>query len=83
MNSNMPPLDDGRSAIGVEVSYDELSNLKHIAKQVEITYPGSLIVTLGSNPTTGFQWPENPKITNNTVLEQYEQKFLSPEATGS
>ena len=81
-NSNMPPLDGGRSTIGIEISYDELSNLKHITKQVEITYQGELIVTLGSNPTTGFQWSENPKIADNTVLEQYEHNFLSPEATG-
>jgi len=42
-NSNVPFLDGGQSSIGVEISYDELINLKHITKQVEIIYPGSLL----------------------------------------
>ncbi len=81
-DGRMPPLDGGRSAIGVEVSYDEFMNRQHITKKVEITYPRSLVVTLGSNPTTGFQWPENAKIGEETVLEQVEHSFVPPEAAG-
>jgi len=81
-DGGLPPLDSGRSAIGVEVSYDEFMNQQHVAKEVQITYPGSLLVTLGSNPTTGFQWPENAKISEGTVLEQVEHSFIPSAAAG-
>jgi inhibitor of cysteine peptidase len=37
-------------------------------------------VTLCSNPTTGFQWPEKAQISDTTVLEQKDHKFIGPES---
>jgi len=67
-STTMPPLDGGRSTIGIEISCDEFSSQQHITKEIEITYPGELIVTLCSNPTTGFQWSEDANIGDETVL---------------
>ena len=64
-----------------EITYDEFSSQPHVTKTVELTYPGSLVVTLGSNPTTGFQWGANPGISDATVLSQYEHNFVSPTTT--
>ena len=50
-----------------------------ISKEVEVPVGGSLTVALCSNPTTGFQW-ESPQITGQTVLEQVDHKFMSPES---
>jgi inhibitor of cysteine peptidase len=49
-------------------------------KEVKIAAGGSLTVTLESNQTTGFKW-ELAKISDQTVLEQVNQKFVAPEAT--
>ncbi|MFC1958249.1 protease inhibitor I42 family protein [Chloroflexota bacterium] len=64
-----------------EISYDVFMSEKHITKEIEINYPGSLTVSLASNPTTGFQW-EEVKIGDLSVITEYEHKFVPPEATG-
>ncbi len=66
----------------VEVSIDEFMKVKYISKQVEVPVGGVLTVTLGSNPTTGFKWSESANISDPTVVEQSEHKFVSPEAEG-
>lgn len=74
----MPPLQRGPEAVLIEVSSDEFSQTKHIEKEVDIIYPGSLIVILASNPTTGFQWPENAAISSPAVISQYEHNYVDP-----
>jgi inhibitor of cysteine peptidase len=64
-----------------DISYDIFMSEKHITKEVEINYPGSLTVSLASNPTTGFQW-EEVKIGDSSVITEYEHEFVPPEATG-
>ena len=64
-----------------DISYDVFMNEKHITKEIEINYPGSLTVSLASNPTTGFQW-EEVKIGDSSAITEYEHKFVPPEATG-
>ena len=39
-------------------------------------------MTLCSNPTTGFQWDEEARIADETVIEPVKQKFVSPESKG-
>ena len=62
----------------VEISYDEFMSEQHITKEIEINYPGSLIVSLASNPTTGFQW-EEVKIGDVSVISEYEHHFIPPD----
>ena len=69
--------DDNQSAVNVEVSIDEFLSKNHISRQIEIAYPGALVVTLGSNPTTGFSWNEDAIISDIDVLTQIEHKVLS------
>jgi predicted secreted protein len=73
----LPLVDDAPSTLNVEISIDELSREKHIARQIEITYPGALVVTLGSNPTTGFSWNEDAITDDVGVLTQIEHKVLT------
>ena len=63
----------------VEVSCDDFIELNHISQEVEVAVDSPLMVTLCSNPTTGFQW-ESAQITDQTVLEQVDHKFVSPES---
>ncbi len=50
-----------------------------ISKEVKVAVDGSLTVTLCSSPTTGFQWPETTEISDQTVLQQIEHKFVPTE----
>ena len=65
------------SAPAKQVSVDA----SYAGKEVEVAVDSSLIVTLESNPTTGFKW-ELTSISDQTVLEQAGQKFEAPEAEG-
>jgi len=66
----------------VEVSCDDFSQQNHITKQVEVGAGGTLTVTLCSNQTTGFMWSETAQISDQSVLQQTDHRFVSPEAEG-
>ena len=76
------PLHEEPAAVHIQVSCDEFITQKHIAIEVKVPYPGSLIVTLCSNPSTGFQWSELAEISDQTVLKQNEHKFVPPDSKG-
>lgn len=78
--SSVPPLHPPTaSPVQIEVSCDEFGAQKHITKDVEVTLPASLIVSLCANPTTGFQWGENAQISDNSVMSQYEHNYVAPQ----
>ena len=64
----------------VEASCDDFMKLRHISKQVEVAVGESFIVTLCSNPSTGFQWSESPEISDETVVQQTGHKLVMPES---
>jgi len=64
----------------VEVPIDDFMNQKHISEQVEVTTGELFTVTLGSNPTTGFQWVEEAQISGTGVLKQVNHEFIGPES---
>ena len=68
------------TGVYVEVPIDDFMNQKHISKQFEIQAGGTLTVTLGSNPTTGFQWAEEAQISDSGVLKQVGHEFIGPES---
>jgi len=65
--------------VAVEASCDDFMKQQHISQEVEVAAGDSLTVTLCSNPTTGFEW-ESAKISDQTVLQQVDHKFISPES---
>ena len=69
--------------VSVKVPCNDFMEQQHISKQVAIPAGGSLIVTLCSNPTTGFQWSESAQSSDQTVLQQTDHKFVPPEETGT
>jgi len=60
-----------------EVSVDE----SYSGKEVALAVGGSLIVTLDSNATTGFEW-ELTEISDEAVLGLESSEFQPPEDTG-
>lgn len=79
---SVPPKDGGPEAVIIGISPDEIASKKHIAKEVDIVLPGSLLVSLPSNPSTGFQWSENAEIGDKTVMSQYSHQYVAPPETG-
>jgi len=63
--------------VSVEVSCDDFMKLQHISKEVQVAAGESFTVTLCSNPTTGFEW-ESAQISDQTILQQTDHKFVPP-----
>ena len=76
--SAVPPLNSGVTTKQLEFTYDQLAAQKTISQTVEVKMPGSVILTLGSNPTTGFQWPDQATIGDSIILSQYSHQFVQP-----
>ena len=71
-----------KEAKTIEISIDEFTADNHITRNIELPHPGSLIVTLASNPTTGYQWGEIPVMTTagkDPVMSQQSHNFVAPE----
>ncbi len=70
----------------IEVTIDDFANTQQVVRQVEVAEGGILTVTLGSNPTTGFSWTEDARISDPTVLLQSEiqrMPALDPDLIGA
>ena len=63
----------------VEISCDDFYKQADISQEIKVPADSSLTVTLCSNPTTGFQW-EEAQISDQTVLQQTDRKFVGPES---
>ncbi len=62
----------------LEVFCDEFYEQNHISQEVDVAVGDSFTVTLCSNPTTGFLWSESAQISDPTVLQQTDHKFVPP-----
>jgi inhibitor of cysteine peptidase len=69
----------GPKQTAVEVSCAEFTNQKNVTKQVEVGAGDTLTVTLCSNPSTGFSWPESAQISDQTIAQQTDHKDVAPE----
>ncbi len=63
----------------VSIPIEEFPNHPHIDVVMHAVVGEELTVTLGSNPTTGFQWSETPENSDQTVLQQIAHEFIPPE----
>ena len=65
--------------VSLEISCDEFIEDQHFTWEVQgISAGDSVVVTLCSNPTTGFQWTESARISNETALKQTDHGFVPP-----
>lgn len=64
----------------VAITLDELVAQNNMLKYVETTYPGTVTVRLGSNPTTGYGW-EVTEIDHPEVIERMSNNYEGPTAT--
>jgi inhibitor of cysteine peptidase len=68
------------SAQTVAITLDEFSANNSMLKYVEATYPSTVTVSLGSNPTTGYSWAVT-EIVHPEVIEQMSNEYVTPTAT--
>ena len=80
-NPSVPPLNGGEEAKTIEISLDDFAAENHMTKDITITKPGSLIVTLGANPTTGFTWEEDTVITGSGMV-RVSHEYVTPQDDG-
>jgi predicted secreted protein len=80
--SDVPALHGGQEAKTIDISIDEFTAQNHLTRDVELIRPGSLIVSLGSNPTTGFQWGE-AEISAPAVVAQQSHNFVEPQSSNN
>ena len=65
--------------ISIGVPYEELSTRKNVNLEVDILVIDTLKVTLCSNSSTGFQWPEQAQIDDQSILQQTDHEIIAPE----
>jgi len=70
--------------VSVEVSNADFqtasaSNGGSVSKTIEVASGGSLVVTLWSNATTGYSWPESATISDPGVLQQTNHEYVAPQ----
>ena len=64
----------------VEVSCDEFASANNTSRELAVEAGDLLMVTLCSNPTTGFEWSETANISDTSILEQVSHEFISPQS---
>lgn len=72
----LPVTPTGYSDISIPIG--EFQNQPHIDVVMHSVVGGELTVTLGSNPTTGFQWSEDAEISDESVIRQVSHEFVGP-----
>ena len=70
------------AASPIAISCDDLQKQANTAKDVHLIIGKTLTVSLCSNKTTGFSWPEKAQIDVPKVIEQTGYKWLPPQNTG-
>ena len=82
-----PPA-SGPQTTTIEISYDDLLKQQRISRSVSLTVGETLQISLGANPSTGYQWAEQMTITDAKVLTQTGHESIAasegrPGAAGS
>jgi len=68
------------SKANVEISCEQFQESHHSRNEIQLGVGDTVTVDLCSNPTTGFQWAENPDISDSSVLKQTSHEFIPPES---
>ena len=62
----------------VRIPIETFPDQPHIDVVMSTVLGGELTVTLGSNPTTGYQWSEDAEISDKTIIQQVSHTFVGP-----
>ena len=62
----------------VNIPIEQFQNQPHIDVGMYCAVGRELTVTLGSNPTTGYQWSEDAEISDASIVKQVSHEFVGP-----
>lgn len=65
--------------VSLEISYEDFLYEQHFTWAVNAEVGQTIVVTLGSNPTTGFTWPDTAQISNQKIVKQIDHNYISPQ----
>ena len=77
MHDTIPIPATGYSDVNIPI--EQFQTQPHIDVVMSTVLGGELTVALGSNPTTGYQWSENAKISDENIIKQISHAFVAPE----
>jgi predicted secreted protein len=63
----------------LEVACDQFAGKKHLIWEIKIQRSESFLLTLCSNPTTGFQWVDPAQISNENIITQTSHNIIHSE----
>ena len=64
----------------IDISFDDFQVTHHITKNIETSVGDTFTISLFSNRTTGFQWPDLAKIANQNIIKQINHVYEPPES---
>ena len=67
----------------LELKVDDFSKQPHHIRAATVAASDSILVTLISNPATGFTWPDVAQIHNEDILTQTDHKHVQPGQAGA
>jgi inhibitor of cysteine peptidase len=75
--TTVPALNGGVEAQITELTLDDFAHDGDWVTNIDLVKPGSLIVKLGSNASTGYEWAE-AAISDTNVIAQADRNFVAP-----
>jgi inhibitor of cysteine peptidase len=81
MNNITPDENKSRGAspqkqVSIEIPFEALAKDKHLKRVADAGVGDTIVVTLGTNPTTGFTWPDIARIGSKEILQQTDHKLI-------
>ena len=67
------------SQFSLAITCDQFLAEKHITQNIRIQSDDSLVISMCSNGTTGFQWEQPAYISDARILKQTHHKFIPSE----
>lgn len=64
----------------IDISFDDFQVTHYITKNIETSVGDTFTISLFSNRTTGFQWPDLATIANQNIIKQINHVYEPPES---
>ncbi len=64
------------TALAVSAATGDFDKQNNLSRELQVASGDTFTVTLDSNQTTGFRWSETAAISDQTVLQQMEHKYV-------
>ena len=68
-----------QSLLSLAITCDQFSAENHITQNIRMQSGDSLVISMCSNGTTGFQWEQPAYISDASILKQTHHKFIPSE----